>query len=501
MCPDESLLIVKKGTNCHLARTRDMSEHRRKVEKTQSGQIHKLTLYQEAKKWREDFRWSRFFQMFILGFALSLVDSVSDFNFASKAEVECAELTWAPDKENRTQMEVWYQRRVNNTCTGIPPYYVQSLTYFFVSLAGILFLLDSLKKLICRWISENLKPRQSIEAAIYGLSFLFLAASLAGSFFLIVMIPIWKETFPWPGFILAILTTIGMLGVKAIALFVHGQEMRRLAVKVTCMESQHESALQLLLLFWIGIYGHPSTSSIFAIVSSILVIGKAGAEAFLTFGKENKLEETGSLLRKLSLLVTYSPVFMLTAVFRIGTLALLPVWGGGAWGDGKRGALTGLEPLILVLAAALTLPLATLHILRCRGRMEDMESGSLLQGTISELATISLWGGRGRDGSKKISLAFATFLFLLFSFVLMRIIMFPGERGLGGPAEEYLGKQWLAGQEKRVVGAAGVFLSCGCLSLPLHIGQLYLFDKPRSTNMENQTTQVPHAADAFAIII
>ena len=110
------------------------------------------------------------------------------------------------------------------------------------------------------------------------------------------MIPIWKETFPWPGFILAILTTIGMLGVKAIAFFVHGQEMRRLAVKVTCMESQHESALQLLLLFWIGIYGHPSSSSIFAIVSSILVIGKAGAESFLTFGKENKLEETGSLL-------------------------------------------------------------------------------------------------------------------------------------------------------------------------------------------------------------
>ena len=159
-------------------------------------------------------------------------------------------------------------------------------------------------------------------------SILFLAAGLAGSFFLMVTIPISKESFPWLGFILAIITTVGMLGVKAIAVFVHGQEMQRLAVSVTCMESQHESALQLLLLVWIGIYGNLSKSSIFAMVTSILVIGKAGASAFLTFGKENRLEEAG-FLRKLRLLVVYSPVFMLTAIFRIGTLAILPVWGGG----------------------------------------------------------------------------------------------------------------------------------------------------------------------------
>ena len=335
---------------------------------------------------------------------------------------------------------MWYQKRVSNSCAGLSHYYVQSLTYFFISLAGIIFVLDSLTKLTCNCILEKLNPRQSIATVIYGLSFLLMAAGLAGSFYLMVWIPIWKKSFPLPGFILAIVTTVGMLGVKTIALFVHGEEMRRLAVKVTSMESQHESALQMLLLIWIGIYGQLSSSSIFAMVASLLVIGKAGAEAFLTFGKQNKLEEAEGLLRKLSLLAAYSPVFMLSAVFRIGTLALLPVWGGGAWGDGERGSLTGLEPLLLVLATALSVPLASMLILRCLGKMEDMESGSILRGTMAEIATITLWGGRGRDGSKKISLGFAIFLFYLFSGMLVWIISFPGERGLGGPAGKYLGE-------------------------------------------------------------
>ena len=438
-----------------------MAMGERKKETNLSGRIHKLTVYQEVIKWKEDFRWSKFFQLFIFGFGLSLVDGVSDFNCASQAESECAELTWDPVEKNVTR---WRWRMVNNTCSGIPPHYVQSLTYFFISLAGILFLLDSLKKLICVFIQKNLKPRHITEILLYELSFLLLAAGLAGSFFLMVMIPIWKETFPWPGFILAIITTVGMLGVKAIAIFVHGQEMRRLVVRVTSMESQHESALQLLLLVWIGIYGNA-----------------AGSAAFLTFGKENKLEEAG-LLRKLKLLAVYSPVFVLTAVFRIGTLAILPVWGGGAWGDGKRGALTGLEPLLLVLATALSFPLVTMLILRCLGKMKDMDSGSLLQGTMAELATITLWGGRGRDGSKKISLGFATFFFLLFSSMLVWIIINPGGRGLGGPAADFLGEDWVEAQERRMIGAASLFLACGCLSLPLHIGQLYLANKPSSTN-------------------
>ena len=108
-----------------------MAMGERKKETNLSGRIHKLTVYQEVIKWKEDFRWSKFFPLLIFGFGLSLVDGVSDFNCASQAESECAELTWDPVEKNVTQ---WRWRMVNNTCSGIPPHYVQSLTYFFISL-------------------------------------------------------------------------------------------------------------------------------------------------------------------------------------------------------------------------------------------------------------------------------------------------------------------------------------------------------------------------------
>ena len=133
--------------------------------------------------------------------------------------------------------------------------------------------------------------------------------------------------------------------------------------------------------------------------------------------------------------------------------------------------------------------------------MEDMDPGGLLQGTMAELATITLWGGRGRDGSKKISLGFATFFFLLFSSMLIWIISHPEERGLGGPAAAFLGKEWLAAQERRVVGAASLFLASGCLSLPLHIGQLYLSNKLGTTNVDDDVAEQNMGAPDQVIMI
>ena len=45
-----------------------MAKGERKKETNLSGRIHKLTVYQEVIKWKEDFRWSKFFQLFIFVF-------------------------------------------------------------------------------------------------------------------------------------------------------------------------------------------------------------------------------------------------------------------------------------------------------------------------------------------------------------------------------------------------------------------------------------------------
>ena len=57
---------------------------------------------------------------------------------------------------------------------------------------------------------------------------------------------------------------------------------------------------------------------------------KAGAENFLTFGRENKLEGL-SIGGKLGFLVWTSPVFVFTALFRVSGLAILLAWAGNSW--------------------------------------------------------------------------------------------------------------------------------------------------------------------------
>ena len=49
-------------------------------------------------------------------------------------------------------------------------------------------------------------------------------------------------------YITAILSTIMVLSVKVVAIFVHGKELKKLSTRMTSSESQYESSLQLMLV-------------------------------------------------------------------------------------------------------------------------------------------------------------------------------------------------------------------------------------------------------------
>ena len=70
------------------------------------------------------------------------------------------------------------------------------------------------------------------------------------------------------------------------------------------------------------VQGDVSTLTILSGISSIITIGKAGAEKLLTFGRVN-INQDASFLEKLKMLALYSPVFILTSLFRIGSLAVV----------------------------------------------------------------------------------------------------------------------------------------------------------------------------------
>ena len=125
---------------------------------------------------------------------------------------------------------------------------------------------------------------------------------------------------------------------------------------------------------------NPCASSL---ASSIVMIGKAGAESYLTFGKENLIEQTGhgrqGLLRKLKLFASYAPVFVATTSSRIIALAVVFNW----------------QPIIgflLFLPLSIIAPILLLLMMKLFASMKDLTVVDLVLGVIGEQSTTCRWG-------------------------------------------------------------------------------------------------------------
>ena len=81
--------------------------------------------------------------------------------------------------------------------------------------------------------------------------------------------------------------------------------MIEFSLNASSAESSYESSCQLLFLLHIWLSGDHMYFS--AMVSSVLVIGKVGAENILMKGQENKMKDK-SFLEKVVLLLQYTPV-------------------------------------------------------------------------------------------------------------------------------------------------------------------------------------------------
>ena len=356
------------------------------------------------KDFRTYFTISGLVTSLVLGLAPSFWDSLSDFLFAHEEE-----------KLNHNT--------TSNTSLGLswPLLYEQDpvptsslLTYFFISLPGHLSAASELHRLlrkVCCNCSQKKCCKWPARAARGIANLLFLAAPNFAVVFLFLC-------FPSYFFYSAVLSTIMVLGIKVLALFVHGPEMKKLSTRATAAESQGESSLQVLLVALIALRTQKvSASSASSIFSSILMISKSGAESYLTFGEENKMEKCGrgfrGLLNKLKLLATYSPVFLATAVFRLSTLVVVFAW------DYLFG-FCFLLPLTLGLPSLLLLFLKI-----CK--LKDLSVVEIFDGVMGEMITHTLWGGRGREGSKKIQLFMTVYLvlfntiYLLFTFFNIRM--------------------------------------------------------------------------------
>ena len=201
-----------------------------------------------------------------------------------------------------------------------------------------------------------------------------------------------------------------MVGVKVLGLFCHGPEVSSLVLQTCNAEAQLEAAYQLFLLSTLFLSsGRWTTEGIRSGVTSLLVIGKVGVANLFTEEKEELKE--ASFLRKICIATSFLPVFILTTLFKIGSLSVLVAWREG-----------GLEEVFLFLLAV-ALPAIVLVLLKIRLHLPDMTVTDISQGLVSERVSLHIWPAR--EPGKRIGLALAALHLVLYSSILAWIINYP----------------------------------------------------------------------------
>ena len=223
----------------------------------------------ELNGWREAFNWDDFSYNLILGFLPTAWDVFSDLRIATylkaKEEVDSA-----------------------------------GLSYLFICFPGLHMSLD----LLIRRLSLSCDTKVVVFVnVVCGITFSFA-----------MLFSVWNKAllFEYPAFLVG----VAVVGVKAAALVVHTPSMKDVSARVTKYETDTESPLQLLLLLHIWVSGGPLFLG--AIGSSLLIIGKVNAEAYLSSPPKNLLEGK-SFLEKLKLTTKFLPLFISTTFFRVGS--------------------------------------------------------------------------------------------------------------------------------------------------------------------------------------
>jgi hypothetical protein len=201
--------------------------------------------------------------------------------------------------------------------------------------------------------------------------------------------------FKYPAILFSFLT----LGIKTLAVFIHGPEMKKLSLYLSSAECYYESSAQLLLLLNIWLSG--GEMYLGAMVSSTIIIGKVGAERFLA---EELCDKT--FLDKLTLIVRYIPVFALTAIFRISSGAII------LYHPEFINPLTPTFSIFLTwihLLLSCTLMMLLLNCMKLWSKkLRKLSMVEIGQGIMGECTTINVWGDLGKEGSRVIQLGFAT---------------------------------------------------------------------------------------------
>ena len=308
-------------------------------------------------------------------------------------------------------------------------------SYYFIACPGFMFLLGAIN-----FLQNGYMTRCGCKGSLLPFLVLVCVLCLEGLF-----LPYANPKFLLPAavFVSSIILFVGLIEV----LF-HGPYMRKLSILVTGYEGRFESAPQLLMHLVLLIAGeeyfYTSELDIYGLLTSLAMLGKDLAENILMNGQQDYTSK--SFPDKIVSMAKIFPVILLTAIFRLGTLALainhIFVL--------KTGLLL-LVPLklMLVLPPALTL----LCLRSFSEQIKELTVVDCFLGIVGELSAFTTWGKLKHDGCRWIHLGFTLYFGVLFGSYCLWIVFNPPSIH----ADLY----------------AIVFLCCGWMAFPLFISQIF----------------------------
>ena len=123
----------------------------------------------------------------------------------------------------------------------------------------------------------------------------------------------------------ALLVAAVILIVKASATFLHVDHVKACSLLVSSAEGNLESSYQFVLKLLIWLTGGKRDGT--SMATSLLMVAKSRVERHLDWrAKELGIEGNPSISERTFLLLFFLPVFLLTCIFRLSSLALIVAW-------------------------------------------------------------------------------------------------------------------------------------------------------------------------------
>ena len=123
----------------------------------------------------------------------------------------------------------------------------------------------------------------------------------------------------------ALLVAAVILIVKASATFLHVDQVKACSLLVSSAEGNLESSYQFVLKLLIWLTGGKRDGT--SMATSLFMVAKSRVERHLDWrAKELGIEGNPSLSERIFLLLFFLPVFLLTCIFRLSSLALIVAW-------------------------------------------------------------------------------------------------------------------------------------------------------------------------------